>query len=40
MEWRGTTGGIPDGQPKGLKCVLQERGVNTNGMTARKLKLF
>ncbi len=25
---------LPDGRPKGMKIVLQERGVNTVGMNA------
>ncbi len=29
---------LPDGQPKGLKVVLEERGVNTNGMVAQNLR--
>ena len=26
-----------DGTPKGMKCVLEERGVNTKGMKAEKM---
>lgn len=29
---------LPDGRPKGLKLVLEERGVNTVGMNAEKLR--
>ena len=28
---------LPDGRPKGMKMVLRERGVNTNGMNAEKM---
>lgn len=28
---------LPDGHPKGLRIVLEERGVNTKGMSAEKL---
>ena len=27
-----------DGRPKGMKMVLQERGVDTNGMNAEKMR--
>ena len=27
---------LPDGNPKGMKLVLQERGVNVKGMNAEK----
>lgn len=29
---------LPDGQPKGMKIVLQERGVDTSGMNAEKMR--
>ena len=29
---------LPDGRPKGLKTVLQVRGVNTRGRNADKLR--
>ncbi len=29
---------LPDGQPKGMKLVLEERGVNTRGMNAAKMR--
>ena len=29
---------LPDGQPKGMKLVLEERGVNTTGMNADKMR--
>ncbi len=29
---------LPNGQPRGLKLVLEERGVRTNGMNAQKLR--
>ena len=28
----------PDGIPKGMKLILQERGVNTDGMNAKKMR--
>ena len=28
---------LPDGRPKGMKMVLQERGVDTKGMNAEKM---
>ena len=28
----------PDGRPKGMKLVLQERGVDTKGMNADKMR--
>ena len=31
-------GQVPDGQPKGMKLVLEERGVNTRGMNAAKIR--
>ena len=27
---------LPDGPPKGMKIVLQERGVDTSGMNAKR----
>ena len=29
---------LPDGRPKGLKLVLQERGIDVTGMNADKLR--
>ena len=29
---------LPDGRPKGMKLVLQEKGVNTQGMNAAKMR--
>ena len=29
---------LPDGRPKGMKMVLQERGVDTKGMNAQKMR--
>ena len=29
---------LADGRPKGMKIVLEERGINTNGMNANKMK--
>ena len=29
---------LPDGRPKGMKLILQERGVCTDGMVAEKLR--
>ena len=29
---------LPDGQPKGMKLVLEEREVNTKGMNATKMR--
>ncbi len=29
---------LPDGQRKGMKLVLEERGVNTKGMNATKMR--
>ena len=29
---------LPDGRPKGMKIILQERGVDTSGMNAEKMK--
>ena len=29
---------LPDGRPKGLKMVLQERGVDTKGINAEKMR--
>lgn len=29
---------LPDGTPKGMRTVLEERGINTKGMTADKLR--
>ena len=29
---------LSDGQPKGMKLVLEERGVNTRGMNAAKVR--
>ena len=29
---------LPDGRPKGMKVVLQERGVDTKGMNAQKMR--
>lgn len=29
---------LPDGQPKGVKLVLEERGVNTKRMNAAKMR--
>ena len=29
---------LPDGRAKGMKIVLQERGVDTSGMNAQKMR--
>ena len=29
---------LPDGAPKGMKMVLQERGVDVKGMSADKMR--
>ena len=29
---------LPEGQPKGMKLVREERGVNTKGMNAAKVR--
>ena len=39
-EWNGEVQKmvLPDGTPKGMKIILQERGVNVKGMTANKMR--
>ena len=38
--WNGNTQSmvLPDGTPKGMKLVLQERGIDVRGMNAEKMR--
>ena len=38
MEWTRSKMVLPDGTPKGMMLVLEERGVNTKGMKAPQLR--